>query len=227
VDKNQYDLFLEILRRLDKVGVLSKVVLIGSWCLPLYRDHYSGDSTLTALRTRDIDFLVSRKEQMKEKVDLPKIFEDLGFIEDYKYPQGFVKLVHPELIIEFLVAEKGRGSEEPFPLPYLSMNAQRLRFLDLLEKNTIVVIVSGIKINVPHPINYGLHKLIISSRRNSEDKKLKDIEAGLSVLNMYVEIEGKEMLRKLFKEISQKQKKNIIKLLEDEKSYNLLEILNP
>jgi hypothetical protein len=42
VDKNQYDLFLETLRRLDKVGVLSKVVLIGSWCLPLYRDHYSG-----------------------------------------------------------------------------------------------------------------------------------------------------------------------------------------
>ena len=89
------------------------------------------------------------------------------------------------------------------------------------------MIVSGIKIKVPHPINYGLHKLIISSRRNSEDKRIKDIEAGLSVLNMYVEIEGKEMLREVFKEISQKRKKNIITLLEDEKSYNLLEILNP
>jgi hypothetical protein len=53
------------------------------------------------------------------------------------------------------------------------------------------------------------------------------LEAGLNVLNMYVEIEGKEMLRKVFKEISQKQKKNIIGLLEYEKSYNLLEILNP
>ena len=225
MDKNQYDVFLEILKRLDKVGVLSNVVLIGSWCLPLYRDHYSGDNTLTTLRTRDIDFLVSRKEQMKKKVDLPKLFEDLGFIEDYKYPQGFVKLVHPELIMEFLVPEKGRGSNEPYPLPFLSMNAQRLRFLDLLEKNTIVVIVNGIKIKVPHPINYGLHKLIISSRRDSEDKRIKDIEAGLSVLNMYVEIEGNEMLRKVFKGISQKQKRNITKLLEDERSYNLLEIL--
>ena len=53
------------------------------------------------------------------------------------------------------------------------------------------------------------------------------MEAGLSVLNMFVEIEEKEMLRDVFKEISQKQKKNIIKLLEDEKSFNLLEILNP
>ena len=99
VDKNQYDLFMEVLRRLDSAGVLSKVVLIGSWCLPLYRDHYSGDNTLTTLRTRDIDFLVSRKEKMKEKIDLPKLFEDLGFIEDCKYPQGFSRLVHPELIM--------------------------------------------------------------------------------------------------------------------------------
>jgi len=44
---------------------------------------------------------------MREKVDLPKLFEDLGFIEDFKYPQGFSRLVHPELIIEFLVVEKG------------------------------------------------------------------------------------------------------------------------
>ena len=70
MDKNQYDIFLEVLRRLDKTGVLSNVVLIGSWCLPLYRDYYSGEGTLTALRTRDIDFLVSRKEKIKEKVDL-------------------------------------------------------------------------------------------------------------------------------------------------------------
>ena len=82
MDKNQYDIFLEVLRRLDKSGVLSNIVLVGSWCLPLYRDYYSRESTLTALRTRDIDFLVSRKEKMKEKVDLPKLVEDLGFIED-------------------------------------------------------------------------------------------------------------------------------------------------
>jgi hypothetical protein len=226
VDKRQYDIFLEVLRRLDKTGVLSKVVLIGSWCLPLYRDYYSKESTLTALRTRDVDFLVPRNEQMKEKVDLPKLFEDLGFIEDYKYPQGFVKLVHPELIMEFLVSEKGRGSDDPYPLPFLSVNAQRLRSLELLEENTIVVIVNGIKVKVPHPVNYGLHKLIISYRRNNGEKKRKDIEAGLSVLKLYVENEGKDMLREVYQNIFNKQKKNIIELLETEKEYSLLEILN-
>ena len=99
MDKNQYDIFLEVLKRLDKVGVLSRGILIRNWCLLIYREHYSGERTLTSLKTRDIDFLVSRKEKIGEKVDLPRIFEDLGFIEDDKYPQGYVKFVHPELIM--------------------------------------------------------------------------------------------------------------------------------
>jgi hypothetical protein len=60
-----------------------------------------------------------------------------------------------------------------------------------------------------------------------EDKKRKDIEAGLSVLNLYVENEGKDMLREVYQNIFNNQKKNIIKLLENEKEYNLLKILNP
>ena len=119
MDENQSELFLEVLRRLEKEGILSKIILIGSWCLPIYRHYYSKESDLTTLRTRDIYFLVSRKVKVKEKVDLPKLLEDLGFIEDYKFPHGHIRLLHPELILEFLVAERGRGSADPFPLPFL------------------------------------------------------------------------------------------------------------
>jgi hypothetical protein len=227
VEKSQYEIFMEVLRRLDKEGVLSKVILIGSWCLPLYKYYYSGSDTMTALRTRDIDFLVSQKTNFKEKTNLPKLLEDLGFIENINYPEGLVKLIHPELIMEFLVSDKGKGSSKPYPLPFLSMNAQRLRFLDLLEENTIVVIVNGIKINVPHPVNFGLHKLIISSRRKDEDKRLKDIEAGLSVLDLCIDNKERKKLYEVFQKISQKQKKKILELLGKEKSYNTLEILNP
>ncbi len=107
------------------------------------------------------------------------------------------------------------------------MNAQRLRFLDLLEEDTIVVIVNGIKITLPHPVNFGLHKLIISFRRKNEDKRLKDIEAGISVLNLCIENEGVHKLYEMFQKISKKQKKKILESLEKEKSYNILEILNP
>ncbi|MBN1906213.1 MAG: hypothetical protein JW927_14065 [Deltaproteobacteria bacterium] len=39
--------------------------------------------------------------KVKDKVDLPKLLEDIGFIEDYKFSQGYVRLMHPELIMEF------------------------------------------------------------------------------------------------------------------------------
>jgi hypothetical protein len=216
---------MEILRRLDRECVLSKIILIGSWCLPIYRHYYSRESNLTSLRTRDIDFLVSRKEKIKEKVDLPKLLEDLGFIEDYKFPQGHVRLVHPELIMEFLVEERGRGSEEPYPLPFLSMNAQRIRLLGMLEENTVTVDFNGIEVRLPHPVNYGFHKLIISSRRN-EDKKQKDIDTGLSVLHMCVENDEGNLLAEVYKHIPQKQKKSIIEIINDEKEYDLLKMLD-
>ena len=227
MDKSQFDICMEVLRRLDKAGVLSKVILIGSWCLPLYGVHYSAKSNLTTLRTRDIDFLVSRNTKFHEKINLPALLKDLGFIEDYNYPVGLIKLIHPELIMEFLVPERGRGSSKPYPLPFLSMNAQRLRFLELLEENTITVIFNGLEINVPHPVNFGLHKLIISQKRKKEDKRSKDLDAGLSVLNLHIEKKGGDQLTKVFEKISQRQKRRILEVLEEEKSYNILEILNP
>jgi len=66
------------------------------------------------------------KQKFNNKVDLPALLEDLGFILDHSFPEGYVKLIHPELIIEFLVPEIGRGTSKPYPLPELAMNAQRL-----------------------------------------------------------------------------------------------------
>jgi hypothetical protein len=75
---------------MHNAGILSNVILIGSWCLPLYKEYYSGDNAMHTLRTRDIDFLVSQKARFREKVDLPRLLEDLGFIQDYDYPEGYV-----------------------------------------------------------------------------------------------------------------------------------------
>jgi len=36
VEKTQYELCIEVLRRFDKAGVLRNIVLIGSWCMPFY-----------------------------------------------------------------------------------------------------------------------------------------------------------------------------------------------
>ena len=50
-----------------------------------------------------------------------------------------MKLDHPELILEFLVPERGKGIDKPYPLPRLGINATTLRFLNFLSCNTIKV----------------------------------------------------------------------------------------
>ena len=47
---------------------------------------------------------------------------------------GYTKYVHPELELEFLIAELGRGKgNKPYEIPKLHINAQGLRFLNLLQ----------------------------------------------------------------------------------------------
>lgn len=58
MQKRQYDLCLTVLRRMDASGVLPRMVLVGSWCLVVYRDYFAKVGTLAAVRTRDMDFLV-------------------------------------------------------------------------------------------------------------------------------------------------------------------------
>jgi len=58
VENSQYKLCIEVLRRLDTAGVLKHIVLIGSWCIPFYKEYFKGTEYYTSITTRDIDFFV-------------------------------------------------------------------------------------------------------------------------------------------------------------------------
>ena len=163
--EKRYALFLEVLRRFQAAGLLKELILIESWCQHFYRSYFAGLRYTPTIRTRDIDFLVPVPFRIKNKVDVEELLRDEGFVVTFSGGAGYMKLMHPDLIVEFLVPEKGKGSDRPYPLPQLSMNAQPLRFLDYLLQNTIRIEAEGLKIKVPHPAAFALHKLIISTRR--------------------------------------------------------------
>jgi hypothetical protein len=78
------------------------------------------------------------------------LLEDLGFVTDF-HRGGYMRLIHPELIVEFLVPERGRGTDRPVRLPRLGINAQALRFLSVLEEHTITATLEGIQVRMPPP----------------------------------------------------------------------------
>jgi hypothetical protein len=186
VEKSQYELCLNVLRRLDSAGVLKHIVLVGSWCGLFYKQYLSGVSYHPLLKTRDLDLLIPRPSDIKTQVNVPDLLKDYGFVVGFIGSEGFIRLEHPQLIVEFLVPERSRATTGPYPLPKLGMNAQALRFLNYLAKDTLVVEIQDVKITLPHPARFALHKLIISHRRPTEEKRPKDIEAAAVVLKALI-----------------------------------------
>lgn len=174
------DLVVEVLRRLDKAGVLQGMVLVGSWCVHFYKAYFDG-AALSAVRTRDMDFLIPTPPKLKGEVHVAELLEDLGFLTEF-HGDGSVSLIHPQLIIDFLVAERGRGAGKPYLVKSLGVKAQPLRYMSLLSDDSIQVRSHGLVLTLPHPINYAFQKLIVSGRRAYEEKALKDRLQAVEVL---------------------------------------------
>lgn len=104
-----------------------------------------------------------------------------------KGSKGYIRMEHPLLIVEFLVPEKGKGNDEPVKIPQLAINAQSLRFLNLITEGTVEIEANGLSLRLPDPIRFALHKIIVSQRRSKPDKAAKDMEAGIGVLKLLIE----------------------------------------
>lgn len=227
MEKKQYELCLEILRRFHKEGILNDLILIGSWCVYFYADYFRGTPYIdqATIRTRDIDFLIDSPARIKREVDIPDLLKDLGFVTIYKGSKGYIKLDHPDLILEFLVPEKGKGSNRPYPLPKLGLNAVALRFLTFLSQNTIKVEVENFHITLPHPANFALHKLIIFQRRLKEEKAIKDRNTAIEILKALINKGEAVEVKKIMKALPAKWQKKIadgLKIVADKEVKEIL-----
>ncbi len=115
--------------------------------------------------------------------------------------------------IEFITPEKGRGSDRAIAFKKLGLSAIPLRFVSLLLDDPITVMEDGVKILIPRPENYCLHKLIVASRRKAADKGLKDLQQAICVSVIVDERE----VRALFGSLPKKWKQAIIRMLEKSK----------
>ncbi len=225
MEKNQYELCVEVLRRLNSQNLLGGVILIGSWCMPFYKEYFSGIKYLSTIKTRDVDFLVPHPNKIKGSVDIADLLKDLGFVVGYRGSKGYMKLEHPDLVIEFLAPERGKGTDNPISLPHLKFNAQALRFLNLIADDTIQVKVEDFYITLPHPANFALHKLIISERRQKEDKAEKDKIMAFEILNALIAKGEARRIKEVFETIPPKWQKKIVNVLNKAKNKEIADVL--
>ncbi len=222
---SQYDLCVEVLRRLDKAGILKDMILVGSWCTLFYKDFFGPSGYRTSLRTRDIDLLIPTPSTINAEADIAELLKDLGFVVGFAGSEGYIRMEHPELIVEFLVPERGRTSAKPYPLPKLGLNAQALRFLEFLAQDTIMANIEGVSVNLPHPANFALHKLVVLSRRIGQAKQAKDQDAAMKVLEALIRKGQENSIRKAFHAMPRRWQGKVRKQLTDPLFKNVMDLL--
>lgn len=221
--EKQSKLIVNILKILHNAGVLDRVLLIGSWCAGFYRNYFADIDYNPVIKTRDIDFLVSKKPHFPKNVDLEKLFVPLGFEIEF-YGKGFMKLESEELAIEFLAPEVGRPKEKPHPLPQLHFNAQPLRHLSILWRDPVTINIEGIRVRLPHPADFCLQKLVVAGKRKSSDKALKDRQTAFSVLEAIVRKNALAGFKAALKNLSPKERNTVTRIIQQsEYSYILKE----
>ncbi|MBI5181337.1 MAG: hypothetical protein HZA06_00310 [Nitrospirae bacterium] len=203
---------------------MNETILIGSWCMYFYKKYFTAVKYNPSIRTKDIDFLIPLPAKSKKKIDIVELLKPEGFIVTFSN-SGYMRLEHPEIMIDFLVPERGKGIDKPYPLPHLGVNAQALRFLDFLVDNTIAIKSDNIIVRVPHPAAFGLHKLIISKRRKTEEKSLKERREAITVLNTLIKKGESNKIKAMFDTMPITWRKKTLQILKESENKGITDIL--
>lgn len=189
------DLFSRLLELFAALGLWKDgLELIGSWSFLLYQRHL-GVRPLP-LRTQDVDFLLPWPYRGAKEVDLSSALAGLGFLP-VTTAGGSMYFAHPELKVEFLVPERGRGGLDCRLVKALGVRAVPLRFLDMLLKDPIRLVEGGVAVRVPKPLNYCPHKLIVAQRRKDAAKREKDVQHAVWTMDILKPADFKAELARL------------------------------
>ena len=188
----------EILAALARAGIFRlRACLVGTVAFQTYAGMLGIRLPTSAMRTEDVD--VARFHSVAVAIDdvAAPPFDALREVDPTFSPvPGLASPVIATAFanargfrVELLTPHQGtddRGGR-PVSLPTMpGLHAQPLRFLDFLiydETSTVVLHGAGLRVNVPAPERYAVHKLIVATRRvqAGRAKALKDV-AQASVL---------------------------------------------
>ncbi len=199
----------DVLEVLDQTGVLSNVILIGSWCLLFYEKVFEQfDSTI---RTLDVDFYVPNVKSVREKKDTINCLKDINFDVIHDTLTSKTTFISPEgsFELEFLT-KLNRGQLSCVKVGNTNIYAESLSYVEIFSSNYIEVNYYGLNVKVASPASYILQKLLINDKRK-EDKREKDIES-IRYLMQYIVASKKYMeeLKNLFDSLPKKWKSKIL-----------------
>lgn len=200
----------DLLRELERVGFFSHGLLIGSWPMLIYTDHF----TLPyGLMTNDIDLAVESAVRIPSTKGetIPEIMERLGYTAIHDY-SGIETFLHGTFEVEFITHRRGGKDQASVVIPTWNVSAQPLPFVDILFIRPAKVTIEDFSIRIPSPEALLIHKLIIAQRRTGFLKEAKK-EKDLQQCSVLAEIARSEEMQRLVGEyrFSKESRKAILR----------------
>lgn len=204
----------KILKAIEKHGALDHLMVVGSWSTLFYQDYFADKDYRPVIRTTDIDFLIPKKPPHNLKLDVSGVLQGLGFSLDYT-DDGWIIFQKPDLHIEFLWPRRGPQSDDVKKIPELGVTVRPLRFMWLLIHYPIVCSYKGIRFHIAHPAAFGIHKLIISTRRKDPLKRDNDRQQAEMVLTALRDPKDLQLLKEIVGKLSKKEKQAVKNAIKD------------
>lgn len=195
------DLLYSVLYTLNQEGILGECVLIGSWCQDFYRDIFNNPFQIPAATTTDADLFVPKKMKYFEPhVDISAMMKQNGFNILIDRGTKSEKFINEDFEFDFLTEAGAKSGEGVFKFKNLNLTAGELRFLEIPLKYNFKYKFRDLEIRLPEPEAFALHKLIVSQRRQTKEKREKDIAAARGLFEYFEDKE--EHITRLHKILS-------------------------
>lgn len=178
-------------------------VLVGTQAFTCLANMLGVSFRKESLRTADVDVAHDRSIPLglarapqgdlleRLRAENPAFFEVPGI--DARRPSTSFSVRRADLRVDFLTpAPRGPSSSDPILLPHLGVAAQPLPGLDFVLEESIdaaAVVGSGIRVNVPSPARFAIHKLWLSTERPVSEvaKARKDLRQAEQLIEVLLE----------------------------------------
>lgn len=224
--KDNVELFEAILKDFDDNGILQDFILIGSWVLRVYSEHFNNDPQIPIVATQDLDLLVTNPPKVSRVVNITKILSKYDLEEASNPWDSFSKFVSPDFEVEFLIPEKGRGEAKGRLIKGLGITATPLRYMNFIQDYAETMVYKGFSVRVPKPTVFVLMKYLLIKKRKKTDlaKIAKDISTAKDLEFFLLENDWKDDFIFHFEDMPKKWRKDLLVILEANDS-DLFEIL--
>lgn len=189
-----------VLEAVSRAGLFDTgMVLVGTVAYQLYPAMLGCELDQAAAMTQDADFAaatvnVGLTTPAREGEDAPDMLSILRRADPtFRPAPTLARKALPSrfttgsgLDVELLTPVRTRNEEPPISLPAIRAGAVPLQFLEYLVEDALPAVVlhgSGVRVRVPQPARFAVHKLIVAQRRRLDTgKREKDLLQAASLM---------------------------------------------